>query len=85
LQAAQSNVLADDAWKSRDETIASERVVAVPVRDENRDKRPACARDHIAECVDVFPDQQRVHEKRVASICFTLPKYSYSCRRPNLS
>lgn len=30
------NVLADDAWKSRDETIASEKVVTVPLRDENR-------------------------------------------------
>ncbi len=38
------------AWKSRNETIASEKVVPVPVRDENRGKRPARAGDHIAEC-----------------------------------
>jgi hypothetical protein len=40
-------------------------VVPLPVRDENRGKRPARARDHIAECVDVFLDQQRVYENRV--------------------
>lgn len=55
------------AWKSRNETIASEKVVPVPVRDENCGKRPARARDRIAECVDVFPDQRRVYENRVAS------------------
>ncbi len=55
------------AWKSRNDTIASKKVVPVPVRDENRGKRPARAGDHIAECVDVFPDQQRVYENRVAS------------------
>ena len=54
-------------WKSRNETITPEKVVPVPVRDENRSQRPARARDHIAECVDVFPDQQRVYENRVAS------------------
>lgn len=41
-------------------------MVPVPVRDENRGKRPFRARDHIAECVDVFPDQQRVYENRGA-------------------
>ena len=40
-------------------------MVPVPVRDENRGKRPARARDHIAECVDVFLDQQRVYENRL--------------------
>lgn len=53
--------------ESRNETIASEKVVPVPVRDENRGQRPAGARDHIAECVDVFPDQQRVRENLGAS------------------
>lgn len=43
------------AWKSRNETIASEKVASVPVSDENRGKLPARARDHIAERVDVFP------------------------------
>jgi hypothetical protein len=55
------------AWKSRNEAIASEKVVPVPVRDENRGKLPARARNHIAECVDVFPDQQRIYENGVAS------------------
>jgi hypothetical protein len=54
------------AWKSRNEAIASEKVVPMPVRDENRGKRPAGARNHIAECVDIFPDQQRVYENRVS-------------------
>jgi hypothetical protein len=58
------------AWKTRNETIASEKVVSMPARDENRRKGPARACDQIAEWLDVFLDvfldQQRFYENRVA-------------------